>query len=75
MPASNKRTATIEIDGKRFTGNIGGAIKGPEKFVSVTGKGVVSTRVKNYASDPIFLKKAAEAKAEIDRIGLPKGKK
>jgi hypothetical protein len=44
-------------------------------FVSVTGKGVVSSKVRNYASDPFFVRKAAEAKAEIDRVGLPKKKK
>ena len=46
-----------------------------ERFISVTGKGVVNSSMRNYATDPLFVKKAAEAKAEIDRVGLPKRKK
>jgi hypothetical protein len=46
-----------------------------EVFVSVTGKGTISCKVKNYAFDPFFIKKAEEAKAEIDRVGLPTKKK
>ena len=53
----------------------GQVASGSGKFVSVTGKGVVNARLKNYAADPFFLKKAAEAKAEIDRVGLPETKK
>jgi hypothetical protein len=75
MAVSSKRIATIEVGGKKLTGSNGRTIIASGKFVSVTGKGVVSTRLKNYADDPFFLKKAAEAKAEIDRVGLPKGKK
>ena len=75
MAVSSKRIATIEVGGKKLIGSNGRTIIGSGKFVSVTGKGVVSTGVKNYAADPFFLKKAAEAKAEIDRVGLPKGKK
>jgi hypothetical protein len=40
-----------------------------------TGKSVVNLTLKNYASDPLFSENPAEAKAEIDRVGLPKGKK
>jgi hypothetical protein len=75
MAASDKSIATIEIRGKRLAGHTRGAVIDSGKPASFTGKGVVSTRVKNYAGDPFFLKKAAEAKAEIDRVGLPKTKK
>ena len=49
-----------------------GATAVAERFVSVTGKGVVSSKVKNYAADPFFVRKAVAAKAEIDKVGLPK---
>jgi len=75
MAVSSKRIATIEVGSKKLTGSNGRTIIGSGKFASVTGKGVVSARVKNYAADPFFLKKAAEAKAEIDRVGLPKREK
>jgi hypothetical protein len=57
------------------TENRNGDFTPPGKFVSVIGKGVISSKVRNYASDPFFVRKAAEAKAEIDRVGLPKTKK
>lgn len=72
MAISSKKIATMVVDGKRIIGNNRGTTTGTVKFVSVTGKGVVSARVKNYAADPFFMKKAEEAKAEIDRVGLPK---
>jgi hypothetical protein len=74
MAVSSKRIATAEVGGKRFIENNRGTTTVSGKFVSVTGKGVVSARLKNYAADPFFVKKAAEAKAEIDRVGLPKRK-
>lgn len=49
-----------------------GATAVAERFVSVTGKGVVSSKVRNYAADPFFVRKAVAAKAEIDKVGLPK---
>ena len=73
--AAGKGIATIEVSTKKMTAGNGRAIVKSEKFVSVTGKGVVNARLKNYAADPFFLKKAAEAKAEIDRVGLPETKK
>jgi hypothetical protein len=75
MAVGSKRMAAIEVGTKKMTAGNGRAIVSSEKFVSVTGKGTVSARLKNYANDPFFLKKAAEAKAEIDRVGLPKTKK
>jgi hypothetical protein len=74
MAVSNKRIETIEIDRKRLTVNHREAPIDTGKPTSVIGKGVVNNRLKNYASDPFFLNKAAEAKAEIDRVGLPKTK-
>lgn len=74
MAVSSKRIATVEVGGKRFIENNRGTTTVSVKFESVTGKGVVSARLKNYAADPFFVKKAAEAKAEIDRVGLPKRK-
>ena len=71
MAVGSKRMAAIEVSAKKMTAGNGSAIVSSEKFVSVTGKGTVSARLKNYANDPFFLKKAAEAKAEIDRVGLP----
>jgi len=67
--------ATIEGGNRKMTVSNGRTDIASGKFASVTGKGVVSARVKNYAADPFFLKKAAEAKAEIDRVGLPDTKK
>ena len=75
MAVSSKRIATVEVGSGKMTGSNGRTAIASGKFASVTGKGVVSAHVKNYASDPFFLKKAAEAKAEIDRVGLPKIKK
>ena len=75
MAVGSKRIEAIEVGAKKMTAGNGRAIVSSEKFVSVTGKGIVSTRLKNYANDPFFLKKAAEAKAEIDRVGLPGTKK
>lgn len=49
-----------------------GATAVAERFVSVTGKGVVSSKVRNYAADQFFVRKAVAAKAEIDKVGLPK---
>jgi len=74
MAVSSKRIAAMEVGAKKTMAGNGRAIVSSEKFVSVTGKGVVSARLKNYANDPFFLKKAAEAKAEIDRVGLPETK-
>jgi len=74
MAVSSKRIAAIEVGIKKMIKSNGLVTSGSGKFVSVTGKGVVSSRLKNYANDPFFLKKAAEAKAEIDRVGLPKTK-
>ena len=51
------------------------AVKKSGRFVSVTGRGVVSSKVRNYSAGPFLVKKAADAKAEIDRVGLPKSKK
>ena len=34
---------------------------------------VVSDAVGNYEHDPYFVKKAASAKAFLERVGLPKG--
>jgi len=36
---------------------------------------VVSRKVRSYADDPFFVKKAEEAKATIKKIGLPKSAK
>jgi hypothetical protein len=74
MAVSDKRIGTIEIGHKRLAVNAREAVIDSGKSISVTGKGAVNTRLKNYATDPFFLKKAAEAKAEIDRVGLPKTK-
>ena len=73
--AAGKGIATIEVGTKKMTAGNVQPIVSLEKFVSVTGKGIVSARLKNYANDPFFLKKAAEAKSEIDRVGLPETKK
>jgi hypothetical protein len=75
MAVSSKRISAIEVSSKKLIKSNGRVATGSAKFVSVTGKGVVNTRLKNYANDPFFLKKAAEAKAEIDRVGLPETKK
>ena len=75
MAVSSKRVTAIEVGNKKMTVSNGRFTVGAEKFVSVTGKGVINARLKNFANDPFFLEKAAEAKAEIDRVGLPvKGK-
>jgi len=74
MAVGDKRIETIEIGRKRLVVNTRDAAIDTGRPTSVIGKGVVNTRLKNYASDPFFLKKAAEAKAEIDRVGLPKTK-
>ena len=74
MAVSDKKIATITIGNKRSVENTRRAVIDSGKHTSFTGKGIVSTRLKNYAGDPFFLKKAAEAKAEIDRVGLPKSK-
>lgn len=37
--------------------------------------GVISDKVGNYQADPFFVKKAAEAKALIKKVGLPKMEK
>jgi len=42
-----------------------------KSFVSVTGKGTINPKMRNYAADPFFIKKAEEAKAEVDKVGLP----
>lgn len=35
------------------------------------GKGTVSDKVRSYANDPFFIKKAEEAKETLKRVGLP----
>ena len=75
MAVSSKRITTTAVGSKKLINSNGRTVADSGKFVSVTGKGTISTRVKNYATDPFFMRKAAEAKAEIDRVGLPKTKK
>jgi hypothetical protein len=38
------------------------------------GNAVVSPKVKSYADDPYFVKKANEAKETIKKVGLPNQK-
>lgn len=89
MPVKDKGVAPVTVDrnritvthkvvametGKKVISKKAGAFEAPGKFVSVTGKGVVSSKVRDYSSDPFFAKKAADAKAETDRVGLPGSK-
>jgi hypothetical protein len=74
MTVRIKGTGLAVMD-RNDTDNNSGAITASGSFVSVTGKGVVSSKVRNYASYPFCVRKAAEVKAEIDRVGLPKKKK
>jgi hypothetical protein len=43
-------------------------LKGPDKIVL---KVIVSDKVRSYADDPFFIKKADRAKEMIDKYGLP----
>jgi len=65
----------MEVGSKKLIAGNGRTAIGSGEFISVTGEGSFSARLKNYANDPFFLEKAEEAKAEIDRVGLPKTKK
>jgi hypothetical protein len=39
------------------------------------GHAIVSDKVKSYANDPYFVKKAEEAKETLERVGLPDQRK
>ena len=75
MPVRDKGVGTVVTECDGVAEKRRGTVTEAGRFASVTGKGVVSARVRNYAADSFFLRKAAEAKAEIDRVGLPKRKK
>lgn len=72
MAVNDKKSVTADVKVKRSTGSDTSTGIESRKFVSATGKGAISSTLKNYATAPLFLKKAAEAKAELDRVGLPK---
>ena len=72
MPVTGKKVTVAVMERNGTVQDRGDTVVESGRFVSVTGKGVVSSRIKNYAADPFFLGKAAEAKAEIDKVGLPK---
>ena len=74
MPVTGKRVTAAVIERNETVKGRRDTVVESGRFVSVTGKGVVSSRIKNYAADPFFVGKAAEAKAEIDKVGLPKTK-
>lgn len=42
--------------------------------VKVSGMGAISAAVRDYTTDPYFVKKAEAAKEVIEKIGLPKKK-
>jgi len=72
MPVRGKRVTAVVMERNGTVQDRRDTVVESGRFVSVTGKGVVSSRIKNYAADPFFVRKAAEAKAEIDKVGLPK---
>jgi hypothetical protein len=45
-------------------------VKEEEKRIGV--KIIISNKVRSYANDPTIIKRAAEAKKELDKYGLPK---
>jgi hypothetical protein len=48
---------------RKYTGKIIGTTKYGDKIIDEPNK---------YDDDPFFLKKAAEAKAHLEKVGLPK---
>ena len=46
-----------------------------ELFKEAKSRVIINSKVKSYAKDPFFVKKADEAKQTIKRVGLPRNKK
>lgn len=73
MPVSGRRVV-VASGTKRPRIKSATKVAGFDVVVTLTGKGIVSSAVKDYSNDPFFVKKAEAAKAVIEKIGLPKKK-
>lgn len=73
MAVTGKRVGTAG-GAKRRRINTATKIAGYDVVVKVSGMGAISAAVRDYTTDPYFVKKAEAAKEVIEKIGLPKKK-